>query len=105
MSLVANSRYKLIHDAPPLLAPRRARAKAGGAASAWPALLDWQTPVKDDASFVLLLTGAAGGGKSWLAANKLHHYCLDHHGTMALALRKTRESMRNSTVLFLWRKI
>jgi hypothetical protein len=61
--------------------------------------------VKDDAAFVLLLTGAAGGGKSWLAAQKLHHYCLDHPGTMALALRKTRESMRNSTVLFLWRKI
>jgi hypothetical protein len=54
---------------------------------------------------VLLLTGAAGGGKSWLAAEKLHHYCLDYPGTMALALRKTRESMKNSTVLFLWRKI
>jgi len=51
------------------------------------------------------LTGSAGGGKSRLAAEKLHGYCLRYPGSMALALRKIRQSMTNSTVLFLERTV
>jgi phage terminase large subunit len=53
----------------------------------------------------MLLTGSAGGGKSYLAAHKLHAFCLKYPGAMALMLRKTRESMTNSTVLFVDRAI
>jgi len=58
-----------------------------------------------DISPVLLLTGSAGGGKSHLAAEKIHGYCLKYPKAMAVMLRKTRESMTNSTVLFMARGI
>lgn len=65
----------------------------------------WQADPFNDTSPVVLLTGSAGGGKSYVAAMKLHLYCATYPGTTALALRKTRESMTNSTVLFLDREI
>lgn len=61
----------------------------------------WQIPVWRDKSPVILLTGSAGGGKSRIAAEKLHGFCLKYPRSTAVALRKTRESMVNSTVLFL----
>lgn len=67
--------------------------------------LQWQVAPWRDRSKVLLLTGSAGGGKSYLAAHKLHGYCLKYPGAMALAMRKTRDSMVNSTVLFMERNI
>jgi hypothetical protein len=67
--------------------------------------LPWQTAPWRDTSSVMLLTGSAGGGKSRLAAEKVHGFCLRYPGTTALVLRKTRQSMVNSTVLFLERKI
>jgi PBSX family phage terminase large subunit len=67
--------------------------------------LPWQITPWRDRSFVLLLTGSAGGGKSRLAAEKLHAYCKRYAGAQALALRKTRESMSNSTLLFLERVV
>lgn len=67
--------------------------------------LDWQIPPWRCKDFVLLLTGSAGGGKSYLAGFKLHAFCLMYPGAMALMLRKTRESMTNSTVLFMERGI
>lgn len=67
--------------------------------------LPWQVDPWRDRSRVLLLTGSAGGGKSHLAAEKLHAYCLKYPGAMALAVRKSRESMTNSTVLFLDRAV
>lgn len=54
-----------------------------------------------DTSQVLLLTGAAGGGKSRLAAEKLHGFCLRYPGSTALLLRKSRAVISNSTLLFL----
>jgi len=65
----------------------------------------WQIKAWRDLSPILLLTGSAGGGKYRLAAEKLHGYCKRYAGAMALALRKTRESMTNSTVLFMERVI
>jgi PBSX family phage terminase large subunit len=65
----------------------------------------WQIAPWRDKSATLLLTGSAGGGKSRLAAEKIHAACLKYPGTMALAVRKIRQSMVNSTVLFLERAI
>lgn len=67
--------------------------------------LSWQVAPWRDKSAVMLLTGSAGGGKSRLAAEKLHAACLKYPGVMALAVRKTRESMTNSTVLFMERSV
>jgi len=67
--------------------------------------LPWQIAPWRSKAGVMLLTGSAGGGKSHLAAFKLHAFCLMYPGAMALMLRKTRESMTNSTVLFMDRAI
>lgn len=67
--------------------------------------LDWQIEPWKDTSPVLLFTGSAGGGKSRLAAEKINGYCLQYPNTMAVMLRKTRESMTNSTVLFMERTV
>jgi len=67
--------------------------------------LDWQIAPWRDKSPILLLTGSAGGGKSRLAAEKLHGYLLRYPNAMGLAVRKTRNSMTNSTVLFLERTV
>lgn len=67
--------------------------------------LDWQINPWRDRAPVLLLTGAAGGGKSRLAAEKLHAYCLHYPGTTALIARKVKTAMSAGTVLFVRRKI
>jgi len=67
--------------------------------------LPWQVAPWRDKSGVLLLTGAAGGGKSRLAAEKVHAYLKKYPGAMGLMLRKTRNSMTNSTVLFMDRAV
>lgn len=53
----------------------------------------------------MLLTGSAGGGKSRLAAEKLHGFCLKYRGATALLLRKARVSITNSTAELLVRAI
>ncbi len=70
-----------------------------------PTMLAWHEGAWGDTSLVHLYTGSAGGGKSWLAATKLHHYMLNNPGAMGLMIRKTRESMNNSTVLFFAQRI
>lgn len=67
--------------------------------------LIWQIDPWRDKSPVLLLAGPAGTGKSRLAAEKIHAYLLKYPGATGLVLRKTRESLRNSTLLFLERVI
>lgn len=66
--------------------------------------LPWQNPTQGgpwrDMSEVLLLAGGAGSGKSAFAAEKIHALCLRYPGSMALIVRKMRESMQNSTILF-----
>lgn len=61
----------------------------------------WQRDPWNDKSFVLLLTGSAGGGKSRLAAEKIHAICQKYPGVTVLMLRKTRESTTNSIVAFM----
>jgi phage terminase large subunit len=58
-----------------------------------------------DQSPVVLLTGSAGGGKSRIAAEKLHGYCLRYPGATALLLRKARVSITNSTAELLKRAV
>ena len=53
----------------------------------------------------MLLTGSAGGGKSRLAAEKVHGFLQRYPGAMGVMLRKSRESMTNSTVLFMERTV
>ena len=65
----------------------------------------WQLEPWGDTSPLLILTGSAGGGKSRLAGEKINAYCKRYPGSMGLMLRKKRESMTNSTVLFMDREI
>jgi len=67
--------------------------------------LPWQIEPWRDTSFILLLTGSAGGGKSRLAAEKVHGYCQKYPGSTGLILRKTRQSMTNSTLLVVDRQV
>jgi phage terminase large subunit len=67
--------------------------------------LPWQIAPWRDLSPILLLTGSAGGGKSRLAAEKILAFCWKYPRSMAVMLRKTRESMMNSTVLFMERTV
>ena len=67
--------------------------------------LPWQVKPWADTSLTLLLTGSAGGGKSRLAGEKMHGYLKRYPSAMGLAMRKTRESMTNSTVLFMERSV
>ena len=67
--------------------------------------LPWQIDPWKDKEFLLLLSGSAGGGKSRLAAEKVHAYLKHYPGSTGLMVRKTRESMVNSTVLFMERKV
>lgn len=67
--------------------------------------LEWQLAPLRDKSKIALLTGAAGGGKSRTWAEKIHAFAMKYDGAMGLMIRKTRESMTNSTVLFYERQI
>jgi PBSX family phage terminase large subunit len=67
--------------------------------------LDWQLAPLRDKSLVMLLTGSAGGGKSRLAAEKIHAYCLRYPGATAICLRKAREYASKSVVFALKRVI
>lgn len=67
--------------------------------------LPWQIPAWRDQSAVILLTGAAGGGKSRIAAEKLHGFCLRYPGATAMVLRKERVTLTNSTLPMLEREV
>lgn len=62
--------------------------------------LPWQVAPWRDKAPILLLTGSAGGGKSRLAAEKVHGYCLKYPGATWLMLRKAREWASRSIVAF-----
>ena len=67
--------------------------------------LPWQIPAFKDKSPVLLLTGAAGGGKSKLAAEKVNAYCWKYPGSTWLILRKAKEWASKSIVAFMWESV
>lgn len=62
--------------------------------------LPWSIPAWKDRSPVILCSGSAGGGKSKFAAEKTHAYMKRFPGSTGLMLRKVKDSMTNSTVLF-----
>lgn len=61
----------------------------------------WHRAFMRDKAKVILLTGSKGGAKSRGAAEKLHAYCLKYPHATGLVVRKTRETMTNSTILFM----
>ena len=67
--------------------------------------LPWQlSPLASKAS-TLLLTGSAGGGKSKVAAEKIHAYCQKYPGSTWLIMRKAREWASRSIVPFMWQSV
>lgn len=62
--------------------------------------LPWQVAPWRDKSPVMLLTGSAGGGKSRLAAEKVHGYCKKYPGATWLMMRKAREWCGKSILPF-----
>jgi PBSX family phage terminase large subunit len=67
--------------------------------------LGWQVAPWLDKSPVMLLDGSAGGGKSALAAYKIDGFLRKYPGAMGLVVRKTRESLTNSTLLYFEKRI
>lgn len=68
-------------------------------------VMDWQKAVWRDKSLVVLTDGPAGTGKSHLWAHKIDAYMRKYPGATGLMVRKTRESMTNSTLLFFARVV
>src|SRR3990167_4551375 len=67
--------------------------------------LPWQLPLLLDKSPVVLAAGPAGAGRSRAVAEKVHAYLKKYPGAAGLMMRKNRQSMTNSTVLFFERTI
>ena len=67
--------------------------------------LEWQVSPFLDKSLIMLMDGPAGNGKSYLAAQKVDAFMRKYPNAMGLMVRKTRESMTNSTLLFFDRQI
>lgn len=67
--------------------------------------LPWQVQPWRDIGPVMLLTGGAGAGRSRLAAEKIHGYCLKYPGSTALVARKVKTSMASGTILFYRRRV
>lgn len=63
--------------------------------------LSWQIAPWRDTSRILLLTGAAGGGKSRLAAEKIHAYLLKYPGATGIMGRKDKTAAAKSVVPFM----
>ena len=63
--------------------------------------LPWQLAPWQDTSPIMLLAGGAGSGKSVFALHKLNALCLRFPGYLGLVLRKSRQSLRNSSVAML----
>jgi PBSX family phage terminase large subunit len=61
----------------------------------------WQVSPWKDKSPTLLLTGSSNGGKSQLAAEKIHGFMLHYPGSCALIMRKARQWCTGSVVTML----
>lgn len=60
--------------------------------------LPWQAAPWADTRGTLVLAGTAGTGKSSLAYEKIHAFCLRFPGALAIVLRKYAESLKNSVI-------
>lgn len=58
-----------------------------------------------DTSFIVLMTGSGGGGKSRCAGEMIHRYLMRHPGAVGLVVRKAREFVNRSAVPMLWHTI
>lgn len=67
--------------------------------------LGWQKNVLNDLSPVLLLTGSAGGGKSHIAAEKVHAACLRYPNSEWIVARKVKEDVLKSSYKLFQRKV
>lgn len=67
--------------------------------------LPWQAAPFHSKASTLLLTGSAGGGKSKVAAEKIHAYCMKYPHSTWLILRKAREWAGRSIVPFMWNSV
>lgn len=67
--------------------------------------LPWQVAPFRDKAMIMLLTGAAGGGKSRIASEKVHAFCKKYPGAVGIGLRKAREFASKSVVFALKRAI
>ena len=67
--------------------------------------LPWQVAPLDDKSQTMLLTGAAGGGKSRVAAEKVNAYCWTYPNSTWLIMRKAKEWTGKSIVPFMWKTV
>lgn len=61
----------------------------------------WHRAFLLDKTKVILCTGSKGGAKSRGVGEKIHAYCMKYPGATGLIVRKTRETMTNSTILFM----
>jgi phage terminase large subunit len=61
----------------------------------------WQIVPWRDKSPVVLLGGSAGGGKSRLAGEKVHGFCLHYPNSTAVISRKAEDDMEVSTILLM----
>lgn len=59
---------------------------------------DWQWAPFLDRNPVMLLSGKPGGGKSYLAANKVHAFLLNYANATWVVARKVRSDMDQSTI-------
>lgn len=60
---------------------------------------DWSIPFLADTTMPILLSGSAGGGKTFAAFLKTHRYLKQHPGAIFLMVRKSYRSMVNTTLL------
>lgn len=67
--------------------------------------LPWQIDPWKDTSPILLLTGSAGGGKSVLAAEKIHGFMLKYPHSTGIILRKVADTLENSVVAMVDRTV
>lgn len=67
--------------------------------------LPWQKEPWADISPILLLTGAAGGGKSVLAGEKIHGFMLKYPNSRGMVIRKTKDSCEKTAVTLLDREV
>lgn len=63
--------------------------------------LPWQAVAIESRAETLLLTGAAGGGKSIAASEMIHNYMLTYQNAVGLVMRKTRVNAKRSVAMAL----